>query len=55
MYYTYMESPIGRLLLAGDKTHLKVLGFPSGNKARGAEAGWERYDEPFREAIKQLN
>jgi len=54
MFYSYMDSPIGRLLLAGDKTTLKVLGFSSGNKARGADPEWERFDEPFRRAKKQL-
>ena len=49
-----MDSPIGRLLLAGDKTSLKVLGFSSGGKARGAEADWERFDEPFRQVRSQL-
>ena len=55
MFYTYMDSPVGRLLLAGDKTHLKVIGFSSGQKARGADMGWDRFDEPFREARRQLD
>ncbi|MEM8766002.1 MAG: methylated-DNA--[protein]-cysteine S-methyltransferase [Pseudomonadota bacterium] len=54
MFYSYMDSPIGRLLLAGDKTSLQVLGFSTGGKARGAEAGWERFDEPFRRVKAQL-
>jgi len=55
MFYTYMDSPIGRLLLAGDRARLKVIGFPRGNKARGAEESWERYDEPFRAVRRQLD
>lgn len=55
MFYSYMDSPIGRLLLAGEKDSLKVLGFSSGNKARGADASWERFDEPFRGVKKQLD
>ena len=54
MFYSYMDSPIGRLLLAGDKHSLKVVGFSSGNKARGADPQWERFDEPFRKAKAQL-
>lgn len=54
MFYSYMDSPIGRLLLAGDQDHLKVLGFSSGNKARGADLDWERFDEPFRGVKQQL-
>ena len=54
MFYSYMDSPVGRLLLAGNKEHLKVIGFSSGGKARGANPEWLRADEPFREAKKQL-
>ena len=54
MFYSYMDSPIGRLLLAGDKHSLKVIGFSSGDKARGANADWERFDEPFRKVKVQL-
>jgi methylated-DNA-[protein]-cysteine S-methyltransferase len=54
MFYSYMDSPIGRLLLAGDKHSLKLVGFSSGNKARGADAEWERFDEPFRKVKTQL-
>ena len=54
MFYSYMDSPVGRLLLAGDKESLKVIGFSSGNKARGADEDWERFDEPFRKVKAQL-
>lgn len=54
MYYSYMDSPIGRLLLAGDKDRLQVVGFSSGGKARGADPAWERFDEPFSAARRQL-
>lgn len=54
MYYSYMDSPVGRLLLAGEKDVLKVIGFSSGGKARGADAEWERFDAPFRAVKKQL-
>jgi methylated-DNA-[protein]-cysteine S-methyltransferase len=55
MYYTYMESPVGRLLLAGEEGRLKVIGFSSGSKARGANPDWERRREPFLVAIAQLD
>jgi methylated-DNA-[protein]-cysteine S-methyltransferase len=54
MIYSYMESPIGRLLLAGESDTIKVIGFSSGGKARGADPEWERFDEPFRGVKKQL-
>ena len=55
MYYTYATSPIGQLLLAGSADALQVIGFPHGDKARGADIGWERYDEPFKKTARQLN
>ncbi len=54
MYYTFMDSPVGRLLLAGDRDGLKVVGFSSGNKARGAEPGWQRHDAMFADVKRQL-
>ena len=54
MIYSYMDSPVGRLLLAGEKNALKVIGFSSGARARGADPEWERFDEPFRQVKKQL-
>ncbi len=54
MIYTYMDSPIGRLLLAAENGSLKHIRFSSGRKARGADPEWERHDEPFRETKLQL-
>ncbi len=53
-YYTYMESPLGRLLLAGDVERLRLIGFPSGRMARGANPAWRRADAPFRFVVRQL-
>ena len=53
-YYTYTESPVGPLLLAGSRYLLKVIGFSSGKKARGADPDWERWDEPFKKTRRQL-
>ena len=55
MYYTYATSPIGQLLLAGSADALQEIGFPHGDKARRADIGWERYDEPFKKTARQLN
>ncbi len=54
MYYSYFDSPIGPLLLRGDRHALHGLYFSTGNKARGADPAWERYDEPFRRVKRQL-
>jgi len=54
MLYTYVESPLGRLLLAGDGKQLQVIGFAKGSQARRAEPGWERDDTPFTAVKRQL-
>ncbi|MDA1073984.1 MAG: methylated-DNA--[protein]-cysteine S-methyltransferase [Proteobacteria bacterium] len=54
MLYTYIESPIGELLLAGSASTLEVLGFATGNKARRAESEWQRDDHAFDNAKAQL-
>jgi methylated-DNA-[protein]-cysteine S-methyltransferase len=53
-YYTYMDNPVGRLLLAGNEKGLKRVGFPHGKGALKPERGWVPNEEPFREAIRQL-
>ena len=54
-YYCYKESPIGRLLLAGDGEYLSLLGFPTGSMARSHEQGWIEGPEVFAEVIMQLD
>lgn len=54
MYYTYLDTPIGQLLLAGDQHALHELGFPGGPKRRRAEPNWELRDAIFAEAKAQL-
>lgn len=52
--YTYFDSPVGELLLAGDEASLHYLSFPSGHKAFGPDSQWERNDAPFSEVKAQL-
>ncbi len=53
-YYTYTESPIGSLLLAGDGENLHTLGFPSGKKRLRHEDGWIEDAAPFARVKEQL-
>jgi methylated-DNA-[protein]-cysteine S-methyltransferase len=55
MYYTYLDTPIGELLLAGDQQALHEIGFPQGPKRRRAQSDWERDDGVFTEVKSQLN
>ncbi|MFT6295631.1 MAG: methylated-DNA-[protein]-cysteine S-methyltransferase [Glaciecola sp.] len=54
-FYTYHDTPIGSLLLAGQSDVLSLLGFAQGKMKRRHESGWQRDDEPFRDAMDQLN
>ena len=55
MYYCYMNSPIGELLLAGDADALTMIGFPKGSMRRDPEPDWIFNEKPFAEAMRQLN
>lgn len=54
IYYSYIASPIGRLLLAGNESCLKHLHFSSGSKACGPEKDWVESAEVFAAAARQL-
>lgn len=52
--YRYMESPVGRLLLAGDGEGLRAVLFQQGPKAAEPEADWEFDAAALGEAVEQL-
>ncbi|MGB0694781.1 MAG: methylated-DNA--[protein]-cysteine S-methyltransferase [Rhodospirillaceae bacterium] len=52
--YDHMDSPVGRLLLAGDGTALHYLSFPGGHKAFGPDPAWTQSSESFPEVKRQL-
>lgn len=52
--YSYVDSPVGRLLLAGDAEGLSMISFPSGRRPREPSASWTRNDVVLAEAITQL-
>lgn len=54
MYYSYLDTPIGPLLLAGTDDELRLVGFSSGTKARAQDSEWEHSDAPFADARRQL-
>ena len=55
MYYCYLDTPIGELLLAGDADALSMVGFPEGAMRREPEPDWIYNEKPFAEAMRQLN
>lgn len=54
MYYCYIDSPIGELLLAGDDDALTMIGFPEGKMRREPSSDWVENKTPFVEASRQL-
>lgn len=54
MYYCYLDTPIGELLLAGDIDALRVIGFPEGPMRRDPEPEWIFSEKYFADARKQL-
>lgn len=54
MYYCYLDTPIGDLLLAGDDDTLCLVGFPEGSMRREPESDWIFSDKPFAAAREQL-
>ena len=55
MLYTYMESPIGDLLLAGHDNALTLISFTTGSRQRQPQSDWLKTEQPFVAAIQQLN
>ena len=53
--FTYIETVIGTLLLAGDGEALSLIGFPSGKMQHRHKAEWRREDYAFTEARLQLD
>ncbi len=54
-FYHYHTTSIGELLLAGNGSHLSLLGFPSGKMQRRHESDWAQDGSPFVEACVQLD
>ncbi len=52
--YTYLESPVGRLLLAAGQQGLQLISFPDGRHALRPEPGWHEESKSLRETIHQL-
>lgn len=55
MFFSYMNSPVGRLLLAADGEALKLISFETGRHVRQPDAGWRRDETPLRDAMRQLD
>ncbi|MBT8081856.1 MAG: methylated-DNA--[protein]-cysteine S-methyltransferase [Gammaproteobacteria bacterium] len=54
MYYCYLDTPIGELLLAGETDGLAMIGFPKGSMRREPEPDWIFNEKPLAAACTQL-
>jgi methylated-DNA-[protein]-cysteine S-methyltransferase len=55
MNYQYLETPIGKLLIAGDGETVRVIGFPKNGCPRDPQPGWiERSTGAIEETARQL-
>ena len=55
MHYCYLDSPAGRLLIAGDDEALRYIGFPDKTRPRKPEPGWiESMQGSVAAAVAQL-
>ena len=55
MHYTYHDSPIGPLLLAGRNGTLTAIRFPLDGERQAPEPGWKLADAPFDDVRAQLD
>ena len=54
MYYCYLTTPIGELLLGGDDAALSLIGFPQGRMRHEPDPDWIHSEQPFAAARRQL-
>ncbi len=54
MHYTYLETPIGKLLLAGNEQALSLVGFPEGKGKVAPQRDWLASSSMFDSAKQQL-
>ncbi len=53
--FTYHDSPVGRLLVAGRNGHLDLISFPTGRTTVKPKAGWIRDDQIQGNVRRQLD
>lgn len=54
IYYQYMKSPVGKLLVAGNNKGLHLISFPKGKKRYFPEAHWVENPKPLQMVLRQL-
>ncbi|UCE64821.1 MAG: methylated-DNA--[protein]-cysteine S-methyltransferase [Nitrospirota bacterium] len=55
MFYCLLESPVGNILIAGDKRGLKLINFQDGPNAQAPDPKWKEDSQFFRAVIQQFH
>ena len=55
MVYTWMDSPVGRLLIAGDEAGLRHVLFAEGRGEARPQPGWQEDPRALAEPVRQLH
>ncbi len=53
--YSYLETPVGQLLIAGDAETVRFISFPAGSQTVTPDADWDRDDNVYSDAKEQLS
>jgi len=53
-HYTFLETPVGRLMIAGASEVVMLINFPTGSQALQPRPEWRRDDAMFGDAKRQL-
>ena len=54
IYYQYMKSPVGKLLVAGNDKGTCLISFPKGANPAMPESDWVKKRNPLQEVLRQL-
>ena len=54
IYYQYMKSPVGKLLVAGNEKGLHLINFPKNDNPFLPGHEWEENPKPLQEVLSQL-
>ncbi|WP_458758166.1 methylated-DNA--[protein]-cysteine S-methyltransferase [Afipia sp. TerB] len=53
--YAYLDTPVGRVLVAGDATQLRLIAFQQGSRIHHPQQTWRHDPAPFAEVFRQLD
>jgi methylated-DNA-[protein]-cysteine S-methyltransferase len=53
--YAYTDTPVGRVLVAGDAAHLRLIAFQQGSRVHHPQEAWRHDPAPFAEVFRQLD